>query len=141
VSKTAAESKRASAIAALGKTIPYAAVLGLESLEDEASIIAILHFKPSNISNPQIPALHGGVVGSLLEHTAILHLLYAAGGNAFPKIVNISIDYLRPCRCADTFARGTLVKLGRRIANVRVEAWQDDPAKPVAAAHVHLLMP
>ncbi len=139
--KTVSDGKRAGAIASLGATIPYAAVIGLETARDEAGLLMVLRYRPSNIGNKQIPALHGGVVGALLEHAAILHLLHAAGGDAFPKIVNISIDYLRPCRPADTFARGTLVKQGRRIANVRVEAWQDDPAKPVAAAHVHLLMP
>ncbi len=139
--KTVSDHRRAGTIAALSETIPYAAVVGLETAEDEAGVLMVLRYRPSNIGNPQIPALHGGVVGALLEHTAIFHLIHAAEDNAFPKIVNISIDYLRPCRPADTFARGTLVKQGRRIANVRVEAWQDDPAKPVAAAHVHLLMP
>jgi acyl-coenzyme A thioesterase PaaI-like protein len=32
-----------------------------------------------------------------------------------------------------TKAVATIVKHGRRIANVRVVAWQDDPEKPVAA--------
>ena len=133
--------KRTRTITSLNHSMPYAAVIGLENVEDEAGLLSVLRYKPSNIGNTQIPALHGGVVGAFLEHAAILHLLHAGEGDAFPKIVNISIDYLRPCRAADTFARGTLVKQGRRIANVRVEAWQDDPAKPVAAAHVHLLMP
>jgi acyl-coenzyme A thioesterase PaaI-like protein len=135
--------KRTGTITALNQSMPYAAVIGLENVEDEAGLLSVLRYKPSNIGNTQIPALHGGVVGAFLEHAAILHLLHAGEGegDAFPKIVNISIDYLRPCRATDTFARGTLVKQGRRISNVRVEAWQDDPAKLVAAAHVHLLMP
>lgn len=132
--------KPAGTVASLSQTIPYAAVIGLETVEDETGLLTILRHRSSNIGNTQIPALHGGVVGALLEHAAIFHLLYAAEGDAFPKIVNISIDFLRSSRPADTFARGTLVKQGRRIANVRVAAWQDDPAKPVAAAHVHLLM-
>jgi len=141
VSKNTNEGKRAATIARLGETIPYAAVIGLETARNEAGPLTVLRYRPSNIGNTQIPALHGGVVGALLEHTAIFHLLHAIEDDAFPKIVNISIDYLRPCRCADTFARGTLVKQGRRITNVRVEAWQDDSAKPVAAAHAHFLMP
>jgi acyl-coenzyme A thioesterase PaaI-like protein len=57
-----------------------------------------------------------------------------------PKIVNLSVDYLRPALALDTFARGTVIKQGRRVANVRVEAWQNDPARPVAAAHAHFLL-
>jgi acyl-coenzyme A thioesterase PaaI-like protein len=37
-------------------------------------------------------------------------------------------------------ARGTVVKQGRRVANVRVEAWQGDPDRPVAAAHAHFIL-
>jgi acyl-coenzyme A thioesterase PaaI-like protein len=40
----------------------------------------------------------------------------------------------------ETFARAIITKHGRRVANVRAEAWQDDPARPVAAAHAHFLL-
>jgi acyl-coenzyme A thioesterase PaaI-like protein len=36
--------------------------------------------------------------------------------------------------------RAEIVKHGRRIANVRVLAWQDDPAKPVAAGIGNFLL-
>ena len=32
----------------------------------------------------------------------------------------------------DTFARGVIIRQGRRVANVRVDAWQSDPGKLVA---------
>jgi acyl-coenzyme A thioesterase PaaI-like protein len=41
---------------------------------------------------------------------------------------------------ADTFARGRVIRQGRRVANVRAEAWQESPDKPVAAAHAHFLL-
>jgi acyl-coenzyme A thioesterase PaaI-like protein len=47
---------------------------------------------------------------------------------------------LRSGRAVDTFAAGRVTKQGRRVANVRVEAWQDDPARPIAAAHGHFLL-
>ena len=98
MSKNTNEGKRAATIARLGETIPYAAVIGLETARNEAGPLTVLRYRPSNIGNTQIPALHGGVVGALLEHAAIFHLLHAVEDDAFPKIVNISIDYLRPCR-------------------------------------------
>ena len=59
----------------------------------------------------------------------------------FLKIVNLSVEYLRPCLATrDTFARGTLFKQGRSVTNIRIEAWQSDEAKPVAAAHDHFLV-
>lgn len=138
--KAIIELKRSGDIAAVNDIIPYTGVIGLESFEDQEGIVTVVRHRPSNIGNTILPALHGGVVGALLEHAAIIHLLWEAEIDSIPKIINLSIDYLRPCRAADTFARGTLIKQGRRIANLRVEAWQADPAKPVAIAHTHFLM-
>jgi acyl-coenzyme A thioesterase PaaI-like protein len=39
-----------------------------------------------------------------------------------------------------TFARADVRKLGRRIANVHVEAWQETRASPVAALRGHFLL-
>jgi acyl-coenzyme A thioesterase PaaI-like protein len=50
-----------------------------------------------------------------------------------PRPINFSVNYLRSVGPRETRARAEIVKHGRRIANVRVIAWQDDPAKPVAA--------
>ena len=126
--------------AAINSLIPYAGMVGLEAEVKDKTITTILRKRDQNIGNYVIGAIHGGVVAGLLEHAAILHLLYALDVSAMPRIINLSVDYLRPCLNRDTFARGSLVKQGRRIANVRVEAWQDDPAKPCAAAHAHFLI-
>ena len=37
-------------------------------------------------------------------------------------------------------ARALVTRQGRRVVNVRVEAWQDDPAKPIATANALLLI-
>jgi acyl-coenzyme A thioesterase PaaI-like protein len=52
----------------------------------------------------------------------------------------LSVDYLRPARLAETSAQGVITRHGRRVANVRVEAWQESPSRPVAAAHAHFLL-
>lgn len=138
--KAIAEMRRTGDLSLINGIIPYAGVIGLESFEDQDGVVTAVRHRPGNIGNTILPALHGGVVGALLEHAAIVHLLWKTEGDKIPKIINLSIDYLRPCRAVDTFARGTLVKQGRRIANLRVEAWQDDPRRPVAIAHAHFLM-
>lgn len=132
--------KRAGRFADINDLIPYAAVVGLEALEDDQGLVTVLRHRPSNVGNPYVPAVHGGVVGALLEHAAILHLIHESDLASIPKIINLSVDFLRPCLLRDTFARGVVIKQGRRIANVRVEAWQSDPKKPVAAAHAHFLL-
>ena len=115
--------------------IPYTAFVNIELIGDASNLKTVLRQTESNTGNPTIPAVHGGVVGGLLEHTAILKVLIEGEYTRFPKIVNLSVEYLRPCLATrDTFARGTLFKQGRSVTNVRIEAWQSDEAKPVAVA-------
>ncbi len=138
--KTIADLKEGGNIAAINDLIPYARTVGLEVFYDDTGLVTVLRFRESNIGNTTIGAVHGGVIGALLEHAAMLHLIEQTEIASVPKIVNISVDYLRPCLAADTFARGQVIKQGRRIANVRVSAWQDTPERPVAAAHAHFLL-
>jgi uncharacterized protein (TIGR00369 family) len=140
VLKTIAALKADGNISAINDLVPYAHTVGLEAFFDDAGLVIALRFRESNIGNTTIRAIHGGVIGALLEHAAMLHLIEQTEVASVPKIVNISVDYLRPCLAADTFARGQVIKQGRRIANVRVEAWQDAPERPVAAAHAHFLL-
>ncbi len=138
--ETIAALKKEGNIAAINALIPYARTVGLGAYADERGVVTVLRYREINIGNTQIPAIHGGVVGALLEHAAIMHLLAETEVAVVPKIINLSIDYLRPCLAIDTFARGRVIKQGRRVANVRVEAWQQDPERPVAAAHAHFLL-
>ena len=105
--------------------------------------LTILRKDPDNVGNPMVPMIHGGAVGALLEHAAVVQLFHELELDLErpPRIVNISIDYLRPCLLHDTFAHGVIIRQGRRVANVRVEAWQSDADRLVAAAHAHFLLP
>jgi acyl-coenzyme A thioesterase PaaI-like protein len=57
-----------------------------------------------------------------------------------PRIINFSLDYLRPARLRDTFARCTLTRQGRQIANVSITAWQENSELPVSIARAHFLV-
>jgi uncharacterized protein (TIGR00369 family) len=140
VLKSIATLKKTQDIGAINTLIPYAHTVGLEVILDGDELVTVLRHHDDNIGNYVIQAVHGGVVGALLEHAAILHLLAETEAAVVPKIVNLSVDYLRPCMAADTFARGRVIRQGRRVANVRAEAWQESPDKPVAAAHAHFLL-
>ena len=59
---------------------------------------------------------------------------------ALPKPIDVSVDYLRPGKPLDVYARGTITRQGSRVANVRVEAWQERRGAPVAALHGHFLI-
>jgi uncharacterized protein (TIGR00369 family) len=124
---------------ALVRAIPFARFLGLELTATDGELLATLRCAPHLTGNPLIPALHGGTLGALLESIAVFAVL-AETENRAPKTISVTIDYLRSARTVDTFARAEVVRQGRRVASVRSLAWQDDPAKPVAAANVLLLL-
>lgn len=135
-----AEAKSAGDPASLAEKIPFAGFLGLSLKLDDEGLICKIDAAEKLIGNPTLPALHGGVLGSLLESAAIFLLIWERETPTIPKTINMSIDYLRSGRPVDTFARGAVTKQGRRVANVRVEAWQEDPHNPIAAAHGHFLL-
>ncbi len=120
--------------------IPYARHLGFRLLRDGTDIIGRMAYADALVGNPAVHALHGGTLGALMELTAVCKLLTLARTTAVPKTVDISIEFLRSAGRFDTFARATVTRHGRRVANVRIVAYQDDPQRPVAAATAHFLL-
>jgi acyl-coenzyme A thioesterase PaaI-like protein len=113
--------------------VPYARFLGVVLAETAGGPICLLPFRDDLVGNAALPALHGGVVGAFLELTALVGLIEQTDSERVPRPINFSVNFLRSVGPRETRARAEIVKHGRRIANVRVIAWQDDPAKPVAA--------
>lgn len=120
--------------------IPYARLLGLTVELVGGDPITKLGGADRLIGNPVLPALHGGTVGALLESAAIFKLLWDGTAIAVPKTITITIDYLRSARVVDTYARASITKHGRRVANVQVRAWQADEGKPIATANALFLL-
>lgn len=122
-------------------TAPYARRLGISAMDapDGEGLLFCLEPRDGNIGNILLPALHGGVVAAFMETAATLDLMRVARTQALPRIVDMSIDYLRTARVVPTFARCEVLRQGRRLANVRVSAWQDDPAAPVVTARLHFM--
>jgi uncharacterized protein (TIGR00369 family) len=120
--------------------VPYIRFLGMRAELAGDEMTAILPFQPHLIGNTMIPALHGGVIGAFLEATALAQLSVTQGSAKVHKTIDVTIEYLRPGRAMTTYARADLRKVGRRIANVHVEAWQDKRSEPVAALRGHFLL-
>lgn len=128
-------------VTAAMERIPYARFLGIRAELKGDELTLIMPFSQHLVGNPLLPALHGGVVGALLEVTALTQLAIASKSEKFPKTVDINIDYLRSGKPVDTYARARVVKIGRRIANVQAEAWQGERTQPIAALHGHFMTP
>jgi len=120
--------------------LPYAVFLGLTAQAHGDELTLVLPYKPDLIGNPILPALHGGVIGAFLEMTGLVTLVWETEVTHWPKTIDIAFDFLRSGRPVDTYARAILAKPGRRVANLRIEAWQDERRRPIAAAHGHFMM-
>jgi uncharacterized protein (TIGR00369 family) len=122
------------------EAVPYASWLGLSAEVQGDELITTMRFASHVIGNPALPALHGGALGALLESAAIFELLWRAETAVLPKTITLTIDYLRSAQAVDTHARGVVTRQGRRITNVRMEAWQADRSAPVVSAHAVFLV-
>jgi uncharacterized protein (TIGR00369 family) len=134
--------KRAQAagdLSMIARAIPYFAFLGLNVREENGDMVTVLPAWQQHVANLYRGLLHGGVIGALLEATALLKL-FAHDTVHVAKTICFTTDFLRGATLTDLHARAIVVRMGRRIANVRCEAWQDDPSKLVATAHGNFLL-
>jgi uncharacterized protein (TIGR00369 family) len=122
------------------EAIPYARFLGVEVERSDGVLECVLPFRHEIVGNVALPAVHGGVLGAFLELTALLHLIDDSGSERVPKPITFGVDYLRSAGPFATRARAETFKLGRRIANVRVVAWQEDRSRPVVAGNGKFLL-
>jgi len=120
--------------------IPYARLIGMDVIQLGKEPVYRLPARDSNIGNPTLPALHGGVIGGFMENSAITHVLASLPVSAVPKVVDFSLDYLRAGRFVDTFCICVVVRQGRKVVNVSMNAWQTRQEEPIAVARCHLLI-
>ncbi|MCM2971459.1 PaaI family thioesterase [Larsenimonas suaedae] len=120
--------------------MPYARWLGIEVTRDDSGLVFMLPARRDMIGNPLLPAIHGGAMGAFMETAAIIDTMLALRTAKMPKIANFSIDYLRAGKCQPTYARCELVREGKRLANLRVHAWQASEDRLVATARLHCVL-
>jgi len=100
--------RRDAALEKLITGVPYIQFLGVKFDRRGDELTAILPFSETNIGNPALPTIHGGVTASFLEIAAIIELSWSSiwddveGGEVdlsarikLPKTIDFTVDYLR----------------------------------------------
>lgn len=121
----------------------YARSLGIVVAGQEGGMPPLLALEFRHDLEGRPGAWHGGSIAGLLEtagYAALRSALVEAGRAPLLKPINVTVQYLSTGRTRTSFARGRIVRLGRRNANLSVEAWQDDPNRPIASAVMNVLM-
>lgn len=115
--------------------IPFNRLLGLRlTTLTPKRVTATIDMRPELIGNFKRHMLHGGVISAGLDTMGGLAVLAAVGArhadesvqtqlDHFERIgtVDLRIDYLRPSIGTRFELRGNVLRLGRRLANTRME--------------------
>ncbi|SHI19147.1 PaaI family thioesterase [Ferrimonas marina] len=135
--KAAAANNDYSAVLA---NVPYAQFLGMECDRFGDELVFRLPAQESNLGNPMLPALHGGVIAGFMEMAATVQLMVMMQTTKVPKIVDFSIDYLRAGYARESYCECKITRQGRRVANVSISSWQTNRKQPIATARAHFLI-
>jgi uncharacterized protein (TIGR00369 family) len=127
-------------LADLIQRTPYIRRLGVRMELAGDEMTAVLPYAEALIGDPGLPALHGGVLGAFLELTALAQLFVMTEAEHQPRPIGVTVEYLRSGRPVDTYARAHIKRIGRRIANVYAEAWQETRAAPITCLHGRFLL-
>ena len=119
---------------------PYAKTLGVEVELYGEAVRTITKTNDGLVGNVNLPALHGGVVGSLLMLTASLQLNAQLDEDERPTLLDIDIDYLRSGRVVPTYGSATVIRKGRRAATLHSRLWQEDEERPIATGRMSFLL-
>ncbi|MBU7579005.1 MAG: PaaI family thioesterase [Porphyrobacter sp.] len=121
----------------------YARSLGLTLTGEDEGGMPVLTVDFGSMVEGRPQHFHGGATAGLLEnagYAALRTALLAAGRDPGLQPINITVQYLAAGKSQASFAVGRITRLGRRNANVTVEAWQSDRARPIATAVMNILM-
>ena len=111
----------------MGEHAPFNRLLGMkgETLEPGHAVI-VLPVREEFVGDPRRPALHGGVVSSLIDTTGGAAAWAALGPGESVSTVDLRIDFLEPARLAGPLrAEARLLRKGNRVCHVRTSVTQD----------------
>ena len=105
---------------------PFNRLLGLkgESIEPGHAVI-VLPVRADFVGDPHRPALHGGVVSSLIDTAGGAAAWSVLGPGESVSTVDLRVDYLEPATLAGPLrAEARLLRKGNRVCHVRVSVTQ-----------------
>jgi uncharacterized protein (TIGR00369 family) len=118
---------------AIENIIPFNRFLGIKVVKlERGKAVLWLPFKPEFIGDPSRPAMHGGVISSLMDA--------AGGAAAFTELnhedrlstVDLLVDYLLPGGSKPLEAEASVIRIGNRVAVVQIHVRQEGHNEVIA---------
>jgi uncharacterized protein (TIGR00369 family) len=106
--------------------VPFNRFLGMRGHSiGIGTCVLTLSVREEFVGDPRRPALHGGVVSSLIDTAGGLAAWSALAPGESVSTVDLRIDYLEPAGLgADLRAAADLVRKGNRVCHVRIAVTQ-----------------
>jgi uncharacterized protein (TIGR00369 family) len=121
-------------MARLFESTPFFCFLGMSFDSVEVGRVEItIPFRPELIGNPEVPALHGGVISALLDTCGGAAVWSQLGRGDRVSTVDLRVDYLRPGRAETLVGIGHVIRLGNRVGVAELRAFHPGKGdEPVA---------
>lgn len=106
---------------------PIATLLGWELIAEDpaAGTIEIAFHPDARMLNPR-GTVQGGIVAAMLDDTMGPALVSMTGGTIMPSSVDLTVSFLRPIHPGRVIGKGRVVKLGKSIAFLEAELFDED---------------
>ncbi len=128
------KSKSRSLIYFLEQEIPFNRHLGLKVERAENGFARlILPYKPEFTGDPRRPALHGGILSTLIDTCGGVAVWTCCELEDRIATIDMRVDYLRPAPQADLLAEARVRLMGNRVGNVQTLVFtKEDPDSIIA---------
>lgn len=121
--------------------VPFNRWLGIRGESVEAGrAVLVLPVRDEFVGDPRRPALHGGVLSSLIDTAGGVAAWSALEGAESVSTVDLRVDFLEPARLAGPLrAEAWLTRKGNRVCHVRIALTQDGKlvAEGVGVYNIH----
>jgi uncharacterized protein (TIGR00369 family) len=107
--------------------VPFNRLLGIRGESaGQGRAVLLLPVRADFVGDPRRPALHGGVLSSLIDTAGGVAAWTALGPGESVSTVDLRVDYLEPGKVEGVLrAEAELVRKGNRVCHVRVTLVQD----------------
>lgn len=104
--------------------IPFNRFLGMKTHRVEHGLAILkIPWRDDLVGDASRPALHGGVTSALADTAGGCACFASIPAGEAASTVDLRIDYLRPGRAGDLYAEARLIRLGNRVAVVRMHVY------------------